>query len=68
MKPTMRIEVHYGDSYDEQGRYSGYWKGAHWVEIPEPYQAGESPNEHFARLHGVYDRLIQYGQQPREGA
>lgn len=46
--------------------HDGYWKGRHWVAVPEPYQAGNCPTDVFAMRHlGSLDRIVQYGQQPR---
>lgn len=39
---------------------------SHVVEVPEPYQAGDTPSETFIDSCGIpRERLKQYGQQPR---
>ena len=61
MIATLTIEVHCGDTYAPDGTYAGYWRGRHWVAVPEPYQAGDTPTRMFA------ERLCAEHLVAREG-
>lgn len=41
MQTIMKIHIHYGDDYNDDGGYAGYHRTSYSVTVPEPYQAGE---------------------------
>lgn len=65
MTATLLLSFTYGYG-QARGGDSTLWDALRTVKgIPAPFQHGDTPTEMWAEHHGVRERLLQYGEQPR---